>query len=111
MGLSLEGAALLRFGLVDKKARPDLPRRFEVLLQPRSLLVFADEAYELYVHWIDHEVEDVTVDGLVVPRAPRRTSLTMRRLASVQSHSHEAVSNEHHAARAAQWAWWDSQLS
>jgi len=111
--VSLESAALLRFTLVDKRERPDLPHRIPILLQPRSLVVFNDEAYELYVHCVPRELEDVCPKtGEVVPRTGRRTSLTFRQLANVQCTS-DVVNNssalqEH---RADQWKWWDSQLS
>ncbi|CAE7308616.1 alkbh6 [Symbiodinium natans] len=87
--LTLEGPALLHFGLVEKKAYPELPPRFEVLLEPRSLLVMRAEVYKLYVHRIDHSKVDITRDGQEVPRAKRRTSLTLRRLAHVQLESKE----------------------
>ena len=45
-------------GLVDKAASPDLPSRLELLLRPRSLLLFADEFYELYVHVIAARAAD-----------------------------------------------------
>lgn len=108
--LSLEGTAILRFGLVEKRARPDLPPRVEVLLRPGSLLVMHAEAYELYVHSIEHTALDRTAEGHEVPRAPRRTSLTMRRFAHVQLHAGDVNCEDHLAARAEQWRWWASEL-
>lgn len=61
--LTLEGPALMYFGLVEKKIYPSLPPRLELLLEPRSLLVLKREAYELYVHRIDHVTVDVTQTG------------------------------------------------
>eukprot|EP00913_Durusdinium_trenchii_P032439 g30371.t3 len=90
--LTLEGPALMYFGLVEKKIYPSLPPRLELLLEPRSLLVLKREAYELYVHRIDHVTVDVTQTGEKIPRAPRRTSLTLRRLKHVQLRSEEVLS-------------------
>jgi len=56
--LSLEGPALIRFGLVDKAASPELPGRVELLLRPRSLLVFSGAFYALYVHVIASRAAD-----------------------------------------------------
>merc|ERR1712014_438950 len=94
--VSMEGPALISFGLVGKAARPDLPSRLELLLRPRSLLLFRGDAYELYVHSVPHTVEDTVgtaccnllvsnaVLGEVVRRAPRRTSVTLRRIRHVR---------------------------
>ncbi|CAE6954687.1 Alkbh6 [Symbiodinium sp. CCMP2592] len=109
--LTLEGPALLHFGLVEKKAYPHLPPRFEVLLEPRSLLVMRGEAYNLYVHRIDHAEADTTRDGLEVQRARRRTSLTFRRLAHVKLESKDVKGEAQRLGRQAQWRWFASQLS
>ncbi|CAJ1375366.1 unnamed protein product [Effrenium voratum] len=108
--VTLEGPALMHFGLVEKKAYPALPPRLEVLLEPGSLLVIRDEAYELYVHRIDHAEVDVTREGLQVPRAPRRTSLTLRRLSHVRQRQ-DQTDEQWDAAQQLQWQWWNSQLS
>ena len=108
--LTLEGPALMYFGLVEKKVYPSLPPRLEVLLEPRSLLLITGEAYELYVHRIDHIHVDETQSGHRVARAPRRTSLTLRRLKDVQLSSEE-VDEVAEGARKAQWKWWNSQIS
>ncbi|CAK8985773.1 unnamed protein product [Durusdinium trenchii] len=148
--LTLEGPALMYFGLVEKKIYPSLPPRLELLLEPRSLLVLKREAYELYVHRIDHVTVDVTqtghsfrvtkgfwsclfarepgscafvggafaclgsfAGGLVkkIPRAPRRTSLTLRRLKHVQLRSEEVKDEVARSAKMEQWRWWNSQIS
>ncbi|CAE7222650.1 Alkbh6, partial [Symbiodinium sp. CCMP2456] len=109
--LTLEGPALLHFGLVEKKAYPHLPPRFEVLLEPRSLLVMRGEAYNLYVHRIDHAEADTTRDGLEVQRARRRTSLTFRRLAHVKLESKDVKGEAERLGRQAQWRWFATQLS
>eukprot|EP00439_Symbiodinium_sp_Y106_P081521 s735_g20.t1 len=109
--LTLEGPALLHFGLVEKKAYPHLPPRFEVLLEPRSLLVMKGEAYNLYVHRIDHAEADTTRDGLEVQRARRRTSLTFRRLAHVKLESKDVKGEAQRLGRQAQWHWFATQLS
>ncbi|OLQ12354.1 Alpha-ketoglutarate-dependent dioxygenase alkB-like 6 [Symbiodinium microadriaticum] len=109
--LTLEGPALLHFGLVEKKAYPHLPPRFEVLLEPRSLLVMRGEAYNLYVHRIDHAEAETTRDGLEVQRARRRTSLTFRRLAHVKLESKDVKGEAERLGRQAQWRWFATQLS
>ncbi|CAE7903804.1 Alkbh6 [Symbiodinium sp. KB8] len=105
--LTLEGPALLHFGLVEKKAYPHLPPRFEVLLEPRSLLVMRGEAYNLYVHRIDHAEAETTRDGLEVQRARRRTSLTFRRLAHVKLESKDVKGEAERLGRQAQWRWFE----
>eukprot|EP00746_Dinoflagellata_sp_MGD_P146118 gnl/MRDRNA2_/MRDRNA2_78634_c0_seq1.p1 gnl/MRDRNA2_/MRDRNA2_78634_c0~~gnl/MRDRNA2_/MRDRNA2_78634_c0_seq1.p1 ORF type:complete len:574 (-),score=90.64 gnl/MRDRNA2_/MRDRNA2_78634_c0_seq1:161-1882(-) len=123
--LSLEGPALLRFGLIDKAARPDLPSRFEILLRPRSLLVFRCAAYSLYVHHILSATSDCisgscvncvaagVTPGMVLNRAGRRTSLTMRRLRNVKVDAKESInmSRELQSERASQWEWWAHHIS
>eukprot|EP00927_Polykrikos_kofoidii_P040054 TRINITY_DN34304_c0_g1_i1.p1 TRINITY_DN34304_c0_g1~~TRINITY_DN34304_c0_g1_i1.p1 ORF type:complete len:698 (+),score=97.79 TRINITY_DN34304_c0_g1_i1:103-2196(+) len=123
--LSLEGSALIRFSLVEKQLRPDLPRRLELLLRPRSLLLFSGEAYELYVHAVPHELQDVLSEdcanldaaragvGEAVPRSQRRTSLTLRRLKHVSARRPEGGDwePEREADVAGQWSWWAKQLN
>lgn len=109
--LTLEGPALMYFGLVEKKAYPLHPQRLEVLLEPRSLLVMSAEAYELYVHRIDHAKVDITRAGEEIPRAPRRTSLTLRRLKHILLEPKEVMDAATKSAKDAQWQWWNSQIS
>lgn len=109
--LTLEGPAILHFRLVDWRARPELPRLLEVVLRPRSLLVFHGLAYEEYVHWIEHTpLESSSMSGEIISRAPRRTSLTFRHLGTVQLPPEAVATAEQRAARDAQWEWWRTQL-
>lgn len=109
--ISLEGPASIRFRLFDRKAHPELPPMVSVHLQPRSLLVFSGDPYEHYVHVIDdHEADAVAEGSVLVPRAPRRTSLTLRMFASVQLRAEEVACERRLSARKAQFAWWSSEL-
>eukprot|EP00899_Mesostigma_viride_P012474 jgi/Mesvir1/21227/Mv06663-RA.1 len=51
--------------------------RRALLLPPRSLLVLSGEARYRWQHYIPHRKAD-TINGVVVPRSPRRVSLTFR---------------------------------
>jgi len=109
--VSLQNPASIFFGLIDKKARPDLPRRLEVLLEPLSLLVFRAEAYELYVHGIDSIGPVAVQKEALAPCQYQRTSLTFRRLKHVQLCSGDVATDSQRASRDSQWQWWATELS
>ena len=50
-----------------------------IYLPPRSLLVMAGPARYQWQHYIPHRKSDM-VDGMRLPRAPRRVSLTFRQV-------------------------------
>ena len=105
-------------GLVDKLASPSLPPRVELLLRPRSLLVFSGDFYSLYVHLIAarpaDEISSLCANrkaahvqvGDVVPRALRRTSLTLRRFARVALPADALRTRAAAKRRREQGQWW-----
>ena len=50
-------------------------------------------------------------DGEEIQRAPRRTSLTLRRLKHVQLEAKAVMDAATKSAKDAQWQWWNSQIS
>lgn len=79
------------------------------------------QIHPIHLHMLDRLLHtrappvqvDITRAGEEIPRAPRRTSLTLRRLKHVllpaegKSGMDEATRN----AKDAQWRWWNSQIS
>lgn len=90
--LSLGGPAVLRFHAFAEGARRLVA---SVVLQPRSLLAFAEEAYVSHLHGIDFAAEDELdasvlnrpaglEEGALLPRGAVRTSFTLREVVKVR---------------------------
>lgn len=94
--MSLLSPLLLRF--YSKRGADDTPpqRRFSLVLEPRSLLIVAGDAYTNMLHGIDPVREELVDDGVI--NAPphlrgtvlvrqRRVSLTIRHVLNTKDAS------------------------
>jgi len=119
--VSLESSAALDF-YDDRGARVGA-----VLLRPRSLVAFDGAAYEAHDHGIAPATEDAidariwnaaaaaVADGDVVRRAPKRLSITFRRLRHVARRFDavglELLSDNDRSELARRRAWWASSIA
>jgi alkylated DNA repair protein alkB family protein 6 len=113
--LSLGGDAVLRF---SRESAP-LAALASVIMKSGSLVVFQNEAYNDFYHYIEAcqvDALDETVlnreEGLL-PRPARRLSLTLRKLAHVQKRftAKDPASAEEEAERKRRNVWWLNSIS
>ena len=91
--LSMESSALINFYLEREEGMPiesgsaDILDHFSILLKPRSLVVFASDAYNHYTHEVKDSASELVHElvlngapefGSQILRGDRRISLTLR---------------------------------